>query len=253
MMTRLLSMEVSNASLYDGGSALAEAALMAVRIKRSKVTRILYPDNLHPSYKKVLNSILPQQGITLQNVNITDDGTIDIKDLSEKLKDTAALIVSQPNFFGVLEDVDTITQLAHRHNVLVIGQVNPIACALITPPGEWGEEGADIACGEGQPLGVPLASGGPYFGFMATRKTFIRQMPGRIVGKTIDEHNRTGYTLTLQAREQHIRRAKATSNICTNQGLMVVAASVYMQLMGGKGMQQCASTCQSAHAVLKRH
>jgi len=243
MMTRLLSMEVSNASLYDGGSALAEAALMAVRIKRSKVTQILYPRNLHPAYQAVLKTVLPQQGITLNEIAILEDGTVDTTDLTPKLKGSAGLIVSQPNFFGLLEDVDTLTRLAHQHNVLVIANVNPMACALITPPGEWGEDGADIACGEGQPLGVPLASGGPYFGLLTTRKAFIRQMPGRIVGKTTDNQGRVGYTLTLQAREQHIRRAKATSNICTNQGLMVVAASAYMQLMGGTGMQQCAATC----------
>lgn len=243
MMTRLMQMEVSNASLYDGASALAEAALMAVRIKRGKQTRVLYPKNLHPAYQAVLKTILPHQGISLVEVNISPNGCVDIEDLEVNLKQAAAVIVSQPNFFGVLDNVNSLTNLAHQHSTLVIAHVNPLACSLITPPGEWGEAGADIACGEGQPLGIPLASGGPYFGFMTTRKSFVRQMPGRIVAKTVDAENRPGYTLTLQAREQHIRRAKATSNICTNQGLMVVAASVYLQLMGGQGLQQNAAIC----------
>jgi len=243
MMTRLLSMETSNASLYEGASALAEAALMAVRIKRSKVTQILVPHSLHPHYQAVLHSILPQQGITLQTVAMNADGMINQDDLQQHMAGSAALILPQPNFFGLCDDVHRLTDLAHQHNVLVIANVNPQACAWLTPPGEWGDQGADIACGEGQPLGIPLASGGPYFGFMTTRKAFIRQMPGRIVGQTTDQQGRTGYTLTLQAREQHIRRAKATSNICTNQGLMVVAASVYLQLMGGTGLQQCAQSC----------
>jgi glycine dehydrogenase subunit 1 len=141
-------------------------------------------------------------------------------------------VIPQPNFFGVLEEVDALTDWAHAHNALAIGLVNPTAMAVLRPPGQWGSQGADIAVGEGQPLGAPLSSGGPYFGFITCKQEHIRQMPGRIVGRTVDLDGRVGYTLTLQAREQHIRRAKATSNICSNQGLMVTAATQYMALLG---------------------
>jgi glycine dehydrogenase subunit 1 len=242
MMAGLMAMDVSNASLYDGASALAEAVLMAVRIKRSKATHILVPKNLNPRYRAVLASILCHHDITLHEVDFDATGVLATETLASALHpDVAALILPQPNFFGRLEAVDALTDLAHQHDVLVIGVVNPTACALIKPPGEWGQAGADIVCGEGQPLGVPMAGGGPYFGFMCCKKAYIRQLPGRIVGRTTDEAGRTGYTLTLQAREQHIRRAKATSNICTNQGLAVTAASIYMTLMGAQGLKQVAA------------
>jgi glycine dehydrogenase subunit 1 len=248
MISELLSMEVSNASLYDGGSALAEAALMAIRLKRGKVSKIVCASHLHPAYRQVLNTILTQQNIELITINITATGQLDQPAWEQQLQGAAAVIISQPTFFGTLEDVDQLTDLAHQHQVLVIAQVNPLACAWLKPPGQWGQAGADIACGEGQSLGLPLMSGGPYFGFMATRKAFIRQLPGRIVGKTVDKQQREGFTLTLQAREQHIRRGKATSNICTNQGLMVVAATVYMRLLGGDGLQAKALQCHT-HAT----
>ena len=152
----------------------------------------------------------------------------------------AALVIPQPNFFGVLEEVDALTDWAHGKNALAIGVVNPTALAILTPPGEWGEKGADIAVGEGQPLGIPLSSGGPYFGFMACKQALVRQMPGRIIGRTTDQDGKAGFVLTLQAREQHIRRSKATSNICTNQGLMVTAATIYMALAGtGRPAPDC--------------
>jgi glycine dehydrogenase subunit 1 len=160
-------------------------------------------------------------------------------------QDVTALVVQQPNFFGRLEDVDALTDWAHARGILVIAVVNPIALALLKPPGEWGARGADIAVGEGQPLGVPLSAGGPYFGFMTTRMEYLRQMPGRIVGRTLDTAGHPGFTLTLQAREQHIRRAKATSNICTNQGLLVTAATIYLSLMGPQGLER---TAAAAHA-----
>ena len=153
----------------------------------------------------------------------------------------AALVIPQPNFFGCLEDVDRLTDWAHARGGLVIGLVNPTALALLKPPGQWGAKGADIAVGEGQPLGAPLSSGGPYFGFMCCKQALVRQMPGRIIGRTVDLDGKPGFTLTLQAREQHIRRAKATSNICTNQGLLVTAATIYMSLLGPKGLQRVAS------------
>lgn len=242
MMAELMGMDVSNASLYDGGSALAEAALMAVRIKRSKATRILVPSCVHPFYRKVLHTILGQQGIEIEAVPFDlQQGVVSTEQLANiNPEGAAALIIPQPNFFGCLEDVDALTDWAHAHDILVIACVNPTAMALLKAPGSWGETGADIACGEGQPLGVPLASGGPYFGFMCCRKEFVRQLPGRIVGRTHDAQGREGFTLTLQAREQHIRRAKATSNICTNQGLVVVAATIYMSLLGAQGLREVA-------------
>ncbi len=155
-----------------------------------------------------------------------------------------ALVIQQPNFFGNLEEVDELTDWAHQNKILVIAVVNPISLALLKPPGQWGAQrrtqGADIVCGEGQPLGVPLSAGGPYFGFMATRMQYVRQMPGRIVGRTVDAVGRPGFSLTLQAREQHIRRSKATSNICTNQGLMVTAATIYLSLLGAAGLRRVA-------------
>ena len=144
--------------------------------------------------------------------------------------------MQQPSFPGTLEDVDRLTDWAHAQGAFVIGIVNPMSLALLKPPGHWGEQGADIACGEGQPLGVPLSSGGPYFGFMTCKQKHVRQMPGRIVGRTTDLDGNPGFALTLQAREQHIRRSKATSNICTNQGLMVTAATIYMSLLGYDGL-----------------
>jgi glycine dehydrogenase subunit 1 len=247
MMSHLMGMDVSNASLYDGSTALTEAILIAVRIKRSKVKKILIPQTVHPHYLQVLKTFMHHQDIELIEIPYQQkSGSIDAGFVREKITDgVAALIIAQPNFFGCIEEVDELTNLAHKNNTLVIASVNPVAMALLKEPGQWGEHGADIVCGEGQPLGVPLAGGGPYFGFMCCKKEFVRQLPGRIVGRTTDDQGREGFVLTLQAREQHIRRAKATSNICTNQGLMVVAATIYMSLTGGAGLQQVARTCHT--------
>ena len=242
MMCALMGMEVSNASLYDGATALAEAALMAVRIQRGKAKRILVPATVHPAYRRVMQTILSQQQIAIETVPYNPQhGVTDFAALKNTHStDLAALVIPQPNFFGCLEDVDTLTDWAHAHHLATIACVNPTAMALLKEPGAWGETGADIVCGEGQPLGVPLASGGPYFGLMCCKKTHVRQLPGRIVGRTTDAAGRVGFTLTLQAREQHIRRAKATSNICTNQGLVVVAASIYLSLLGATGLREVA-------------
>ncbi len=243
MMTELMAMDVSNASLYDGASALAEAVLMAVRANRkSKSRRILVPTSVHPAYRATTRTIVTNQGIELVEVPFDNEGghiTLDSLDPYSG-EDIAALVIAQPNFFGVLEDVDALTDWAHANGVMVIAVANPVAAALLKPPGQWGETGADIAIGEGQPLGVPLSSGGPYFGFMCARQNFVRQMPGRIVGRTVDRDGREGFTLTLQAREQHIRRSKATSNICTNQGLLVTAATIHMSLLGAEGLRRVA-------------
>ena len=252
MMAQLTALDVSNASLYDGASALAEAVLMAVRANRkSKSRRILVASSLHPVYRKVAHSIVKNQGITFENVDFdTESGNTSVKALPQDPGDFAALIIPQPNFFGQLEQVHELTDWAHKHGALVIGQVNPTALALVSPPGEWGEAGADIACGEGQPLGVPLSSGGPYFGFLCCSLALVRQMPGRIIGRTVDLDGKQGFALTLQAREQHIRRSKATSNICTNQGLMTTAATIYMSLLGTHGLEQVASHCLNNTARL---
>ncbi|VAW74013.1 Glycine dehydrogenase [decarboxylating] (glycine cleavage system P1 protein), partial [hydrothermal vent metagenome] len=243
MMTELMSMDVSNASLYDGASALAEAVLMAIRANRkSKSRRILMPTNVHPAYRATARTIVTNQGIELVEVPFDNEGGHITLDSLEAYtgEDIAALVIAQPNFFGVLEDVDALTDWAHANGVLVISVVNPVAMSLLKPPGQWGEKGVDIAVGEGQPLGVPLSSGGPYFGFMCARQALVRQMPGRIVGRTVDRDGREGFTLTLQAREQHIRRSKATSNICTNQGLLVTAATIHMALVGAEGLHRVA-------------
>ena len=242
MMASLTGMDVSNASMYDGATALAEAALMAVRSHKTS-RRILIPETVHPVYRKVVRAIVNNQKIEIIEIPFDKTtGQINPQSLEAYADDDiAALVIPQPNFFGVLEPVDALTDWAHGNNTLAIGVTNPTALALLKPPGEWGETGADIAVGEGQPLGIPLSSGGPYFGFMACKNNLVRQIPGRIIGRTNDLDGKPGFVLTLQAREQHIRRSKATSNICTNQGLMVTAATIYMALLGPEGLRRVAA------------
>lgn len=251
MMASLTGMDVSNASMYDGASALAEAALMAVRSHKSS-RRILMPATVHPIYRRVVRAIVKNQGIDVVEIPYCKESG---QTLPESLnafdkEEFAALVIPQPNFFGVLEQVDALTDWAHSKNALAIGVVNPTALALLNPPGEWGAKGADVAVGEGQPLGIPLSSGGPYFGFMACKQALVRQMPGRIIGRTTDQDGKPGFVLTLQAREQHIRRSKATSNICTNQGLMVTAATIYMALTGPEGLRRIAAQSHANTLVL---
>ena len=250
MMTQLTGMEVSNASLYDGASALAESVLMAVRTHGTS-RRVLMPSTVHPTYRAVVRSIVQHQHIELVELAYCTDDGYTVPDSLQQFKpdEFAALVIPQPNFFGVLEEVDALTDWAHKSNILVIAVVNPISLALLKPPGVRGETGADIVCGEGQPLGAPLSSGGPYFGFMCCKKKYVRQMPGRIIGSTVDLDGKPGYALTLQAREQHIRRSKATSNICTNQGLLVTAATIHMALLGPEGLERVAA---QSHANTQR-
>jgi len=242
MIASLTGMDASNASLYDGASGLAEAILMAVRAHKTS-RRVLLPASVSPLYRSVAHSIVKLQNIEL--VEIPFDiatGTVDLNALQQHAgSDIAALLIPQPNFFGTLEDADTLTDWAHAQGALAIALVNPISLALLKAPGNWGEKGADIAVGDGQPLGAPLSSGGPYFGFMCCKQALVRQMPGRIIGRTVDLNGKPGFTLTLQAREQHIRRAKATSNICSNQGLMVAAATIHMALLGSDGLRRVAA------------
>ncbi|MFO1401462.1 MAG: aminomethyl-transferring glycine dehydrogenase subunit GcvPA [Steroidobacteraceae bacterium] len=252
MMTALTGMQVSNASLYDGATAVAEACLMAVRAhRRSRSSRILLPRGVHPHYRAVARTTTGNQGLVFEEGGPLAGGLTTPAALEPLAgADLTALVIQQPNFLGNLEDVDALTDWAHARGALVIAVVNPTALALLKPPGEWGAKGADIVVGEGQPLGCPLASGGPYFGFMATRQEFVRQMPGRIVGRTVDLDGRPGFTLTLQAREQHIRRGKATSNICTNQGLLMMAGTLYLALMGAEGLARVARACMARTAEL---
>ncbi|HZR03720.1 MAG TPA: aminomethyl-transferring glycine dehydrogenase subunit GcvPA [Burkholderiales bacterium] len=248
MMAGLTGLDVSNASLYDGASGLAEAVLMAVRLHKSS-RRILMPRSIHPVYREVVSTIVRNQDIDLVDVaydarsGLTDRASLEQSGQS----DFAALVIPQPNYFGRLEPVHALTDWAHAKGALVVALVNPISLGLLVPPGQWGTGGADIAAGDGQPLGIPLSGGGPYFGFLTCKAEHVRQMPGRVAGRTVDLDGRPGFTLTLQAREQHIRRSKATSNICTNQGLAVTAATIYMALLGPEGLRRVA---QASHANL---
>jgi len=246
LIAELTGMDVANASLYDGASSVAEAVLMAVRLNRtSKTNRVLVPESLHPHYRETLKTIVCNQHIEL--ISLPFDSQTGITSLDALVpfndEDVTALIIPQPNFFGCIEDCHGLSNWANKKGVISIACVNPISLGLLKPPSEWGEYGVDIVCGEGQPLGAPMASGGPYFGFFSTRMQHVRQMPGRIIGRTVDKDGNPGFSLTLQAREQHIRRAKATSNICTNQGLLVTAAMIHMSLLGPTGLAQVANTC----------
>jgi len=249
MMTALTAMDVSNASMYDGASSLAEAILMAVRANRkSKARKILMPTSVNPVYRKTAHTIVKGQQIELVEVPYDKaTGTVSLDQIKQQGEgDITAVVLQQPNFFGVLEDVDAITDWAHENNILLIAVINPLTVAVLNPPGNWGSEennGADIACGDGQPLGAPMSAGGPYYGLLCCKQALVRQMPGRIVGRTVDLDGKEGFVLTLQAREQHIRRSKATSNICTNQGLVVTASTIYMSIQGAQGLENTAAAC----------
>lgn len=255
MICELTGMEVANASMYDGATALAEAVLMAVRLnKHSKTSRVLIAGTVHPFYRETIETIVRNQHIEV--ITLPFDIRQGITDLSVldqySGEDITALVIAQPNFFGALEQVDQLCDWAHANKIISVACVNPISLALLNPPSLWGEFGVDIVCGEGQPLGSPMASGGPYFGFLSTRMAHVRQLPGRLIGCTVDKDGKTGFTLTLQAREQHIRRGKATSNICTNQGLLVTAATIHMSLLGAEGLRQVANQChQNTHELVE--
>lgn len=241
MISNLTGMEVSNASLYDGASSLAEAVLMAARITGGKSKRVLIPKTVHPAHRQTVKTIVSPQGIEIQELPFDfSSGAVPLSCLHSIENDFFACVIPQPNFFGLLEDVHVWTDWVQAKGALAIAVVNPLSLAVLEAPGKWGNAGVDIVCGEGQPLGIPLASGGPYFGFLTTQLKYVRQMPGRLIGRTLDKNGNECFTLTLQAREQHIRRAKATSNICTNQGLLVTAATIFMSLMGEKGLKKVA-------------
>ena len=253
MMTALTGMDVSNASVYDGGSGLAEAVLMAVRVqKKAPTKRVLAAETVHPLHRRAAHSIVKNQRIEIDTVPMGADGRVDLKALENEAEPPVAIVLQQPNFFGLLEDVDAICNWAAARNALVIAVANPLSLALLKPPSEWGDKGADIVVGDGQPFGIPMASGGPSFGFMCCRQALVRQMPGRIIGRTVDLDGKPGFTLTLQAREQHIRRAKATSNICTNQGLLVTAATIHMSILGAEGLKRVAIACHENTKALAK-
>ncbi|MBN1868342.1 aminomethyl-transferring glycine dehydrogenase subunit GcvPA [Candidatus Sumerlaeota bacterium] len=235
---RLTDMEVSNASVYDGGTALYEAAMMARRATGRR--KILMDGGVNPIYRTMVRSYTSNLSIEFVETPVVH-GQTDREAIEKHLDDeTAAVIVQNPNFFGVIDDHSDIAEMCRRHGALSIQSVYPISLGILKSPGEMG---IDIATGEGQSLGIPLSFGGPYLGFMATSKTLARKMPGRIVGATIDAQERRGFVLTLQAREQHIRREKATSNICSNEALCALRALIYLCLLGREGIKQVARLC----------
>jgi glycine dehydrogenase subunit 1 len=244
MITLLTGLDVSNASMYDGATALAEATAMAVT--HTNRQNVVVAGALHPEYAQVLKTYSEAQHYEILRVATSADGRVDLAKLEQAITGTtAAVILQQPNFYGVLEEPQAISDLAHRSGALLIACVDPISLGILAAPGEYA---ADLAVGDGQPLGIPLSFGGPYVGFIACTEALTRRMPGRLVGATVDAQGRRGYVLTLQAREQHIRREHATSNITTNHALMALAATVYMAHMGGEGLKQLAElSAQRAH------
>ncbi len=239
LMTQLTGMDVSNSSLYDGGSAAAEAVMMALHATRRR-GRVVVAGSVHPEIRQILATYLANMDTELVTVG-TPEGTIAPEALEAELNDqTACVLLQHPNFFGCLEDVESLAGIVHAAGALMVVSVDPISLGLLKRPGDYG---ADVVVAEGQSLGIPMGFGGPYLGILACREKFVRRMPGRLVGQTTDRRGRRCWVLTLQTREQHIRRDKATSNICTNQGLMALRATVYLASMGPQGLQEVARQC----------
>jgi glycine dehydrogenase subunit 1 len=248
LMTQLTGMDVGNASLYDGSTATAEAVLMAIRVTRRN--RVLLARTVHPEYYQVLRTFIRHQGTEVQQVPYEASGQLDLAGLESALNaETAALVVQSPNFFGTLERTAKIAEAVHRSgSLLIVTIAEPLSLALVKPPRE-----ADIVCGEAQSFGVGVAFGGPYVGFLTAKEKFLRQMPGRLVGQTVDKEGRRGFVLTLATREQHIRREKATSNICTNQSLCALAVTIYLSLLGKNGLKRLAEqNLAKAHYVARQ-
>ena len=235
LIAQLTGMEISNSSLYDGSTATNEAVLMAMRLTRRE--QVVMARSVHPEYREVVQTYLQHQGVRLQEAPYAASGQVDVEQLQAMVDEkTAAIVIQSPNFFGSLEGVAEVAEVAHRQGaLLVVAVAEPLSLALVKPPLK-----ADIVCGEAQSFGVPVAFGGPYVGFLATREKFVRQMPGRLVGQTVDMEGRRGFVLTLATREQHIRREKATSNICTSQTLCALMATIYLCLLGKKGLRMLA-------------
>jgi len=242
MICQLTGLEVSNASLYDGASALAEGVLLAHRATRRK--KIVAVDSVHPEYLKVSRTMTSRLGLEIETVPGCGNGTVDLKAVEKALDaQTAALVIQQPNFWGGLEEVEPLAHRVHEVGGLLVVAVNEaVSLGLLQAPGA---QGADLVLGEAQSFGVPISFGGPYLGFMAVGKKYLRELPGRLVGEAKDDQGRVGYVLTLATREQHIRRGKATSNICTNEGLCMLAASIYMATLGKQGLRELAEQNRS--------
>jgi glycine dehydrogenase subunit 1 len=249
MVCQLTGMEVANASMYDGSTALAEAVLMALRVKRNR-PRVVLASNVHPHYRIVVKTYLANLDVDLVEAPFGEDGRLDLEALALDDK-TAAVVVQSPNFFGCVEDLEAVCRAAHDAGALaVVSVAEAMSLGLLRAPGD---SGADIVCGEGQSFGVPMSFGGPFVGFFASREEFVRQLPGRLVGRAVDSRGERGFVLTLSTREQHIRRDKATSNICTNQGLFMLMATIYLSTMGRTGLREVAEqNAQKAHYAADR-
>ena len=249
LISELSGLDVANASLYDGGSGVAEAVLMAGRCT-GRTGRVVIAGSTNPEYIQTLKSYFANKS-TEVFVIPTPQGTVNLEELEAAVNDqTACVLVQQPNFFGCLEEVAAIGEIAHRHGALLVQSFDPLSVGLLKRPGELG---ADIAVAEGQSLGIPLQFGGPFLGILACRQQFVRKMPGRLIGQTVDRNGERCFFLNLQAREQHIRREGATSNICTNQGLMALRATIYLSLLGPAGLKEVAElSCRKAHYAADR-
>jgi glycine dehydrogenase subunit 1 len=244
LICQLTGLDVANASLYEGGSAVAEAVLMALNI-HPKRRRVLVAESVHPEYRRTVATYLADIDVHVAALP-TPEGGLDPDDLRRTINDeTACVVVQHPNFFGCLEEIEALAEAAHARGALFLVSFDPISLGLLKRPGQYG---ADIAVAEGQVLGTPMAYGGPYLGILACRQEFVRKMPGRLVGQTVDRHGKRCWVLTLQTREQHIRREKATSNICTNQGLLALRATFYLAALGPQGLKETAALClRKAH------
>jgi glycine dehydrogenase subunit 1 len=239
LITRLTGLDISNASLYDGGSSAAEAVLMAIS-STQRYGKIVLPASVHPEYRQTIATYLANLGVEVITVG-TPEGVVKPQDLAATVDDkTACVVIQQPNFFGCVEDAATLATIAHDAGALVVASFDPISLGLLKRPGDWG---ADIAVAEGHTLGTNMQYGGPYLGIMACRERLVRRMPGRIAGETVDRNGKRCFVLTLQTREQHIRREKATSNVCTNQGLFALRATIYLSLLGPQGLRETANLC----------
>ena len=247
LTTRLLGMDVANASMYDGASALAEALLMAIRITRRK--KVVVSRLIHPLYRRVIQTYFAPTGYDVVELPYLENGRTDLSGL-ENLEEIAGVAIQSPNFMGCIEDLDAVSQNVHsdKKTLMIVSFSEPLAYGILKNPGSLG---ADIACGEGQSLGIPRSFGGPGLGMFAAKRAYMRQMPGRLIGKTTDVDGKNGFVLTLATREQHIRREKATSNICSNQGLCATAAGMYMAALGGSGFRELAQLNHDKAAYLK--
>ncbi|MBQ5751875.1 MAG: aminomethyl-transferring glycine dehydrogenase subunit GcvPA [Bacteroidaceae bacterium] len=235
MICELTGMDVTNASMYDGTTATAEAMMMCVSIAKKR-NKVLLSATLNPRVRRVVETYAKYQGVTIETV-AEKDGVTDLSDLETKLAmdDVAGVILAQPNFYGIVEDYTGVAEMCHTHKAMFVMNCKPSTLAVLKTPAEWG---ADIACGDAQSLGIPMSYGGPYVGFLACTNANVRKLPGRIVGATTDVDGKRAFVLTLQAREQHIRREKANSNICSNQSLMALYVTIYLSAMGSKGLEE---------------